>query len=299
MLRFGVSASTPRPGPAWRDAVRRFDDLGVDIVSIADHVGRVDPFPALAAAAMVSDRLRLGTYVLNVEFWNPLLLARAAATVDLLADGRLELGIGAGHAQVEFEQAGIPYHPPRRRIDRLEQVVPVLRRLLDGDTVTDEPLGLVDAAVGFSPAGRVPLLVGGNGERVLRLAGREADAVGMVGVTSGTTTVHTDLSHWSWDGLADRLAVARDAAAGRPALPAPDLLVQAVVVTDDRRAGAATMLDEGETDVDRHLDSPFVLVGTEAEIGAQLDRMEAMGVATVHVFERNAEAIAPVFAARR
>jgi probable F420-dependent oxidoreductase len=299
MLQFGVSASTPRPGSAWREAVRRFDDLGVDVVSIADHVGVVDPFPALVAAATISDRLRLSTYVLNVEFWNPLLLARAAATVDLLADGRLQLGLGAGHAQVEFEQAGIPYRSPGRRIDRLERVVPVLRRLLDGDTVTDPTLGLVDAAIGFAPAGRVPLLVGGNGERVLRLAGRAADAVGLVGVTSGTTTVHTDLSHWSWDGLADRLAVARDAAAGRSTPPAADVLVQAVVVTDDRRAGAATMLDEGETDVDRHLDSPFVLVGTDAEIGAQLDRMEAMGIATVHVFERHAEALAPVFAARR
>ncbi|HSK96089.1 MAG TPA: LLM class flavin-dependent oxidoreductase, partial [Euzebyales bacterium] len=189
-------------GPAWRDLARRYERWGFDVLQIPDHVGWFDPFAAIVAAAAVTERLRFGTLVLNIEFWNPLLLARAAATADVVTDGRLELGLGAGHAQVEFAQAGIAYPSAGARVARLASSVPTVRRLLAGETVDDDSLGLDGAAVGFPSAQQpLPLLVGGNGDGVLRTAARQADGVGFVGFTAGTGQTHTSLSHWSWDGL--------------------------------------------------------------------------------------------------
>jgi probable F420-dependent oxidoreductase len=275
-VKYGVSVRAVADGAAWRDDVRRLDDLGFDAIRVADHIGLIDPFTALGAAASVSDRLELATYACNVGFWNPLVLARSAATLALVSDGRFTLGIGAGHAEVEHRAAGLPYPPPGERVSMLERVVPLLRRLLDGKTVDDAVLGMHEAAVGFAFP-HVPLLVGGNGDRVLALAGRHADAAGLVGFTSGTGQVHTDRSHWSWEGLADRIAHVRRAAAERAADLTIDILVQRVKVTDA----------PGD-------DTPFVLLGTVERIRDQISRLEGLGVDGITVFESSADALAQV-----
>src|SRR4029450_3660666 len=118
-MGFGVSVWQAADGKTWRDDARRFEGLGFDTLWVADHVGMFDPFVGLPAPAGATEHLRVGTYVLNVEFWNPLLLARAAATTHLVSDGRLVLGLGAGHARVEFEQAGLEDPSAGRRVDRL------------------------------------------------------------------------------------------------------------------------------------------------------------------------------------
>jgi probable F420-dependent oxidoreductase len=292
MLRFGVSVWAAESGEAWREAARRYESKGYDTLWVADHVGMLDPFTALVAAGAATERMSLGTYVLNVEFWNPLLLARTAATTHLLTDGRLILGIGAGHAQEEFEQAGLEYPPASRRVDRLARMVPALRRLLAGETVDDPDLGLVGAATGLPPV-RPRILVGGNGDRVLRIAATHADIAGLVGFTSGTGRVHNDLSHWSWDGLADRLAHLRRST-DRDLVA--DLLVQRVAITDEPAVALADFLEDGMTE--DQLDSPFLLVGDEQQVLDRLARLEAMGVDGVTVFARdgNADALAPLIA---
>ncbi|HEX2849432.1 MAG TPA: TIGR03621 family F420-dependent LLM class oxidoreductase [Acidimicrobiales bacterium] len=303
MLRFGTSMWLAASRDEWRQQAQRAEASGFDTIFVADHVGMLDPFAAMMAVAEATERVTVGTYVLNVEFWNPLLLARAAASVDLLTSGRLLLGIGAGHARVEFEQAGLDYPPPPERVTRLERVVAALRRLLDGDTVDDEALGLRGASTGIAPArSHVPLLVGGNGDRVLRIAGARADVAGLVGFTSGTGQRHRNLSHWTFDGLRDRIEAVRAGvvAAGRRDLgdrgvPVLDLLVQRVVVTDDRAGAIRDLAEATGTDPEMHLDSPFVLVGTEDEIEAQLRRThEELGVDGVTVFAAFADSLAPV-----
>lgn len=295
MLQFGVSAWSTESAGAWTDMARTVEAEGFDTLLTADHVAMLDPFAALMAAAAATERIRLGTYVLNAEFWNPLLLARAVATVDLLTGGRLLVGVGAGHAQVEFEQAGIRYGSPGERTRRLEAFVPALRRLLAGETVTDHALGLRDAATGITTAQHpVPLLVGGNGDRVLSTAARTADAIGLVGFTSGTGRSHSDLSHWTWAGLEDRIGHVKQAAGGRLADLHLDLLVQLVAVTDDRAGTVGEFLGHPDLPVDMHLDSPFLLLGTEDEIAAQLERTEALGVGGVTVFQAHAALLAPV-----
>lgn len=295
-MRFGVSAVWVSGRDSWAERCRRYEAWGFDTLNVGDHVGFLDPFVALAAAAGVTEKVGLVTYTLNVEFWNPLLLARAAATTDVLSDGRLVLGLGAGHAQVEFEQAGLPYPAPGDRVAKLGRVLDVVRRLLDGETVDDEALGLQGAATGIATSqDKVPLLVGGNGARVLDLGARVADRVGLVGFTSGTGQTHSDLSHWTWAGLAERLGRVR-AAAGERSVDI-EVLVQHVEVTEDRQRAAAKAAERTGTDASVHLDSPFLLFGTEAEITAQLERLAAAGISGVTVFEHSAEALAPVMAA--
>ena len=132
-LRTGIVPLTPFTTlDDWRRRVRAVDEQGHDVLLMADHLGMVAPLPPLVAAAAVSERLRFGVQVLNNEFWNPVLLAREAATADILTGGRLELGFGAGHAAVEFAAAGLDYDRPGLRIDRLAAAVPVVRTLHRG-----------------------------------------------------------------------------------------------------------------------------------------------------------------------
>jgi probable F420-dependent oxidoreductase len=291
VISFGVTAAAlaaDDTARAWADAARRFEAAGYATFWVPDHVGMPDPFAALVAAASATSRLRVGTYVLNVEFWNPLLLARTAATTHLLSGGRLVLGLGAGHNRAEFVQAGLRYPPAGERVDRLTAFAETVPRLMAGETVDDDRLGLVGAATGLPPA-RPTLLVGGNGDRVLDLAGRRADMVGITGFTSGTGRVHTDLSHWGWDGLADRL--------GRAQAPAADVLVQRAAVTDDPKAALADFVEAGMSE--DMFDSPFLLVGTEDELVAKLVRLEESGVDGVTVFAHDADGFAPVIARYR
>jgi probable F420-dependent oxidoreductase len=297
-MRYGVSVRKAESGSAWQDLARRYEDWGFDLLQVPDHVGWFDPFTAIVAAAAVTERLRFGTFVLNIEFWNPLLLARVAATTDLVTDGRLELGLGAGHARVEFEQAGLRYPPARERVARLAAAVPAIRRLLAGETVDDTALGLTGAAVGFAAAQRpVPVLVGGNGDRVLGTAARHADAVGFVGFTAGTGQTHTSLSHWSWDGLAERVAFVRAAASGRAGQLELNVLVQRAAITDDPEAAVADMTAGLELSPDAVLDSPFLMLGTEAQLRAHIDRLASLGIGCITVFSDSAEAVAALPAA--
>jgi probable F420-dependent oxidoreductase len=298
-MRYGVSVRKAESGTAWRDLARRYETWGFDMLQIPDHVGWFDPFAAIVAAAAVTERLRFGTFVLNIEFWNPLLLARVAATTDVVTDGRLELGLGAGHAQVEFRQAGITYPAAGERVARLASSVPVIRRLLAGETVNDDALGLDDAAVGFASAQQpVPVLVGGNGDGVLRTAARHAHGVGFVGFTAGTGQTHTSLSHWSWDALAERIAFVRGAAGDRFDQLELNVLVQRAAITDDPEGAIADMTAGLDMPLELLLDTPFLMVGTEAQLLAHVDRLAGLGIGFVTVFADSADAIAALLSHR-
>lgn len=295
-MRFGAAMTTaPARSQDWRDRVRRVDDLGFDVLLLPDHLGMLSPFPPLASAAAISDRLRLGVQVCNVCFWNPAMLARDAATVDLVSGGRLELGLGAGHAQEEFAAAGIPYERPGRRIDVLEAMVPVLRDLLAGRTVTaSAPVSMDACNLGLpKPRAPTPIMVGGNGNRVLQIAATQADIVGLAGFTSGTGRTHTDLSHFTWDGLADRVAHVRAAAGERFADLELSVLVQRVAITDDRPGAIAEFIGNASVPPGVVADSPFVLAGTADHVAEQLARLrDEHGVTYVTTFEPSADALA-------
>ena len=302
-LRTGIVPMAPFASlDEWHARVRAVDEQGHDVLLMADHLGMVAPLPPLVAAAGVSERLRLGVQVLNNEFWNPVLLAREAATADILTGGRLEIGLGAGHAAVEFAAAGLAYERPVVRIERLAAAVPVVRTLVAGGTIdVDATYGLEEASLGFAAAqARVPVMIGGNGDRVLRLAAEQADIVGLTGFTSGTDRTHTDLSHFTWDGLADRIAHVRRHAGERFGDLELSVLVQAVRRSDDRRQAAVEFAQGMIDDVGALLDSPFLLLGTDDERAAQVARLrDEMGVTYVTTFEPGAEALAAAVAPLR
>ena len=139
-FRFGVNMLAVGDITSWRDRVRRAGELGYDVLLVPDHLGIPSPWPALAVAAQASGHLRVGTFVLNAAFTNPALLARDAATVDQLSDGRVEIGIGTGYAREEFESAGIDYLAPGRRVDHLAATVQKTRSLLSDPEFTPRPV---------------------------------------------------------------------------------------------------------------------------------------------------------------
>ena len=183
-FRFGVvfTGLTDRRG--WAELARGLEGDGFSSLLVADHY--VNPMactPLIAAAAMVTTTLRVGSYVYGNDFRHPALLAKEAATIDVLSDGRFELGLGAGWHRDEYQQAGLAFDKPGVRVDRFEESVGLIRRLLAAEQVEHQGAnyqlrGLEGAPVPVQP--RVPLLIRAGARRMVSFATHEADIVGFV-----------------------------------------------------------------------------------------------------------------------
>ena len=250
-LRFGVvSESAPQP-TAWLDYARRVEGTGVEVLLIRDHFmtgpfgPQLAPFSALAAAAAATTHLHVGTMVLSNDYRHPVLLAHEAATLHAISGGRFELGLGAGWYQPEYAAAGISFDPAGRRIDRLEETLDILTRLFRGDTVhrtgaTYELDGL-DLSVVPNLSGKPPIAVGAGGPRMLRLAGRYADIVGLLPAPIRGSD--------DPDNAADRLPAAFDAKRAIVESAARDRFAQVelsafatFVLTDTRRSSTEDLI---------------------------------------------------------
>lgn len=290
-MRFGLTTALPRDGAAALAFAQRVEAAGIDVLTFADHLApTVSPFTAATAAAAATTRLRVGTLVLNNDFRHPVETARETASLAVLSDGRFELGIGAGHMKSEYDVAGIPFDDGVTRVSRLVESVTVIRPLLDGNAVDfDGDHYRVHAGAGqivAAPPHRVPILIGGNGTRVLQLAGRVADIVGFAGISHNRDATQVRLSHFDGAGLADRIGVVRDAAGERFAQIELNALIQAVVVTTDRERAAADLAAAFSADPDTLLDSPFLLLGTHEQMAEQLlTRQRDFGISYWTVFD--------------
>ena len=187
-VRFGVDLGPPPTFAASLEWARMVEQLGFDSFWLRDHPARApeDPFTFLAAVAGVTHRVRLGTLVSCTQYRHPLLLARVAADVDRLSNGRLVLGLGGGWDAREFEQMGMVLPPPRERLEALEETIQILTGVWADAPFTFEGkhLRVKEARVQPGPVQtpRVPLLIGGGGERsTLRLVARYADASNIEG----------------------------------------------------------------------------------------------------------------------
>ncbi|WP_210586037.1 LLM class F420-dependent oxidoreductase [Streptomyces sp. GESEQ-35] len=281
-FRFGVSLITPAPAAEWRTRCRRAEELGYDVILVPDHLGMVAPFPALVAAAEATERPRLGTFVLNAGFWNPTLLAREVATTNALTGGRLELGLGTGYVQAEHDAAGLPYGTPRARVDRLQHTIEDLDRLLD-------------------PAERVPLMIGGNGDRMMRLTAEHADIAAFTAARAVPGTTTGQLLPIPPAELDERVSLYRRLAEGRKEPAELNLLLQMVTVTEDRAAVVQPFVDRvPDLTLEQALDLPLVLIGTLEQITAQVRaQRERYGFSYLTVLEPYMEAFAPVIEALR
>ncbi|MFE0381408.1 LLM class F420-dependent oxidoreductase [Streptomyces inhibens] len=285
-FRFGVNMLTIDSGATWREKCRHAEELGYDVLLVPDHLGMPAPFPALIAAAEATERPRVGTFVLNTGFFNPALLAREVATTDALTGGRLELGLGTGYVRAEHETAGLPWGSPGERVDHLTRTIEELDRLLGDEGHVPQP----------AQRPRPPLLIGGNGPRMLRLAARHAEIAAFTGGRQSPGKPEGTLELMPADQLAASVARYQEYAADRPEPAELNILVQQVLVTDDRRAVAREIaaLDIG-LDEEQALDAPTLLIGTPVQMAEQLrERRERFGFSYITVLDPFLEAFAPV-----
>lgn len=299
-FRFGVSVSNARSATAWREVARKAEDLGFDTFLVADHLREsLQPMVALAAAAEATTTIRLGTFVLNNDFRHPVLLAREAATLDLLSGGRFELGIGAGHSGDEYREAGIAFHPPAVRVTRLGEAVWIMKKLWAGEPVDFHGDHYTLAAHTSYPTPvqpRIPLLIGGNGRSVLQLAAREADIVGFTGFLPGEDGRARAFPNFTIDTFGDRIETVRDAAGARIDELELNVLVQGVD-TVNGQATAESWSSRVPLSAQQVLESPFVLFGSASALEEKLlAQRERFGVSYITVFEPGMEALAPLVA---
>ncbi len=308
----GSAAAVPAGRLVYGVNVARADGVGVieaavtaelagfDVVTAADHWGGHDPFLVLAAVAAVTHRVRLRSYVVDIGFWHPDLLARAVSTLDVLSGGRVDLGLGAGHMRHEHEALGLPFPPHRERVAALEAVIGQVRRRL--------------ADPGHAPQALqhpVPVLVGAMSPGGLDVAARQADVVALSGLLqlpgapAGTftlaTAAQTDERVARVRSVAAEAAAAAGGTGGRPV--ALDALLQQVVLDRPPAQAAAEFAagTGGRIGVELLLDSPFVLFAASPEEGAaELHRRaDRWGITSWCTHWPSGTALAAVLAADR
>jgi probable F420-dependent oxidoreductase len=216
-FRFGLTAASAPSRNAWVSIARRAEELGYSTLLIPDRtsVGLLAPFPALTVAASVTTSLRVGSYVFANGYRHPVLLAREAASLDLLSDGRFELGLGAGVSSPEYEQMGIPFPSAGARVGHLEETIHLMKQLFTEKTVTfhGKYYTITDLKGNIQPIQKphMPILVAGAGERMLKLAAREADiiAIGSKITAHGVDPTDAPLEQkiaWIKEGAGPRFA---------------------------------------------------------------------------------------------
>ncbi len=301
-FRFGVAAGAAPSREEWVARARRAEELGYSTFLVPDHfVNDISPFPALAIAAEATSTLRVGTYVCDNDFRHPALLAKDAATLDLLSGGRLELGIGAGWHGGDYEQTGIPFDPPGVRVSRMEEAVKIVKALFGDEPVTFE--GKYYKITGLNglpkPVQRPhpTIFIAGGGKRVLSIAAREADIVG-IHIKTYADGSGGDPSSTSAQATAEKLGWVRDAAGDRFDQLEFNIMVSRLVFTEDRRQAAEEILagitTPGYT-VDLLLESPSALFGTIDEIVREIEaRRERWGFSYVTVLDDVMETFAPI-----
>jgi probable F420-dependent oxidoreductase len=285
-FRFGVVAATARTGEEWAEKARRVESLGYSSLVMPDGLRyTLAPLPALAAAAAVTRTLHVGTYVIANDFRNPVLLAKEAATLDVLSGGRFELGIGAGRpaAAEDNRMMGIGFDSGGARVARLAESLALLGALLAGEpaTATGPNYAARAAEVTPRPARRPPILVAGSGRRLLSLAAREADIVALGLAPTDPVTA-----------AAERIGWLREAAG--PRFDELELNLNLMAVGDrvprflSAQMGltAASLAESG---------SVAALLGTTEEMCATLERRrEELGISYLMVSDELMEAFAPV-----
>lgn len=303
-FRFTVQCSSPAglSRRSWRDLARRCEGLGYSTLTVSDHLDeQVAPATALMAAADATSTLRVGSMVFCNDFRHPVALAKEAATLDVLSEGRFDLGVGAGWLRVDYQRAGIPLDAPRVRIERLGEAVAVIKQLLSDEPCTFS--GRYYRVEGLSgtpkPLQRPhpPLFIGGGGRQMLRLAAREADIVGLNPVMASGAIDASIGPDATAESVARKVGWIRQAAGPRWEDLEIQTRVHAVIVTDDRWSVASAMAGMFGLTPQEALGSPHALCGTVEQIADDLVAWrEQLGINVIGVPIDALESLAPVVA---
>jgi probable F420-dependent oxidoreductase len=301
-FRFGVQTSQLVEKTSWRDQARKLEDLGYSTLFMPDHFGEeLAPVPAIAMAAASTTTLRIGSLVFDNDYKHPAILAKEAATIDLLSDGRLEFGIGAGWMKADYDMLGLPYDPPAVRVDRFEEALHIVKQCFTGERFTyhGEHYRVTDYASYPAPAQQPhpPLLIGGGGKRVLSIAAREADIVGInPNLRAGAVGREASLDSLK-EKTDQKVRWVREAAGARWDQLEIQMRFFVAKVTPDRQGFAEALAPLFGVEPDAALESGAVCVGSENEIVEQLlRRREEWGLSYVVVGAENVDEFAPIVA---
>lgn len=301
-FRFGVQLANAASASEWATLARRAEELGYDSVMMPDHFGeQLAPVPALMAAADATTDLKIGALVFANDYKHPVVLAKEVATLDVLSEGRVEFGIGAGWMNTDYEQSGIPMDPPKVRVDRMIEAVAVLKGAFADGAFSYEGEHYTIAGYDGLPKPvqkpHPPLLIGGGLKRVLSFAAREAQIIG-VNPTIPNGQVDADAARSGTATLTDqKLEWIKAAAGDRFADIELNALHYATIITDDRAGTMEMMAPLFGVDPGEIADYPHVLIGTVEEICADLEaRRERWGFSYVVIQGDGMEAFAPVVA---
>lgn len=302
-FRFGVMAANARSAAEWRETARKAEGLGYSTLVMPDHfAGQLAPIAALSTAAAVTETLRIGALMFANDFRHPAVLAKETATLDLLSDGRLEVGIGAGWMTGDYAATGIAHDRPGVRIDRMIESIAVLRGLwgddpfsFSGDHYTITEMNGVPKPV--QPGGP-PIAIGGGGRRVLSTAARIADIVGVnPNVGEGKFGAEA-IASMSAGATEEKLGWVRDAAGERFDDIEISILKFFTIVADDRDAAAAKLGVGLGMDADAVIASPHTMVGSAEQIADELrEHRDRWNASYVTVQGDAIDSFAPVVAA--
>jgi probable F420-dependent oxidoreductase len=301
-FRFALQVERAASPAAWRDLARKAEDLGYSTLYVPDHLGdQWAPMIAITMAAEATTTLRVGTLVLDNDFRHPLVLAKEAATLDIVTGGRFEFGLGAGWMTTDYEQSGIPMDKPSVRVARLAESLAIMRAMWrDGSaTFAGEHYRVTEAAGTPEPVtpGGPPLVIGGGSKRVLTLAGEYADIVSIVPSLNAGYIGPEVAAEAVVEKYSDRVRWAREAAGER----ADDLELQcwtvAVQVVPNAAEVVASLAPLFDLTPEQLQAAPLALIGTVEEITELLRKRRAeLGFSYIVVHEAEMDALAPVIA---
>ena len=308
-FRFGVISETMTTQEAWVAQAKQSEILGYATFLIRDHFvpdffgNQFSPLIALMAAASVTTQLRVGTLVIDNDYRHPVMLAKEAATLDVLSGGRLELGLGAGWLRTEYEQAGLPFDRAGVRISRLEEAIKIIKGLWGAEPVTFEgEYYEVQNLNGYPKPGqqpRPPLLIGAGKKRMLRLAGREADIVGLLTSSVASGTLSSDPTERLAKAVKEKLSWVQEGAGERYGQIELSLC-PTFILAEDREQQAQNYITQNrwsDISVADVLEMPSVFMGTVDQIVADMiHRREQYGFSYYIIADDQMEAFAPIVA---
>lgn len=309
-FRFGIINEQMGDAASWVARARHAEALGYATFLLRDHFvtepfgDQFAPFVALTAAACATTRLRVGTLVFDNDYRHPVILAKEAATLDLLSGGRLELGIGAGWLRAEYDAAGMVYDPNGVRVGRLAEALTVIKGLFgDGPlTFAGEHYRVTNLDSFPKPTQRPgpPILIGAGKRRMLQLAGQHADIVGFLTTSVASGAVHDDPTERLAASVEQKIAWVREGAGSR--FEAIELsLIPSIIITDDRQGATAQLIREhgwAGISAEQVWTMPAVLIGTIPEIIEALQaRRERYGFSYYVIADAQLDACAPLVSA--
>jgi probable F420-dependent oxidoreductase len=306
-FRFGVIGEAITSRERLLETAHRAEALGYSTLLLRDHFvaepfgDQLAPLVALTAAAGATRTLRVGSLVLDNDYRHPVVLAKEVATLDLLSEGRFELGVGAGWLRDEYQRAGTPFDPPAVRVSRLQESLQVLKGLLAGSALTFKGEHYtVDGMAGFPvPVQRPhpPILVGAGSRRMLGIAGREADIVGILPRALPQGTISGKLSERSPQRVARKVEWVEQAAEQRSRQVELSMVLAVALGGDHRQAAERLAAQQGwgAAAGELVLEMPSVAAGPADRVAEQLEAgRDRYGFSYLVVADGDMDTFAPV-----